>query len=52
MKKEYKVRHRLDNTYEVIKIDTDDEYFQIEPVFKGNIAECEAYIRLIEGGYM
>ena len=59
----YKVIFFQDNVYEVIEIittygeitsaydskqDTQEEY----KVFQGGLADCEAYIRLHEGGYM
>jgi hypothetical protein len=42
----YKVRFCMDNTYCVIEIETD------EHVFSGSLADCEAYIRLKENGYL
>jgi hypothetical protein len=63
MKREYKVRFFQDNTYEVIEIVTtygertsayDSELDTVEEnkVYQGSLADCEAYIRLHEGGYM
>jgi hypothetical protein len=63
MKREYKVRFFQGNTYEVIEIVTtygertsgyDSELDTVEEnkVFQGGLADCEAYIRLQEGGYM
>ena len=40
----YKVEHLQNNIYQVIQHDL--------VVFQGKLAECEAYIRLHEGGYM
>lgn len=42
----YKVRYLSDDNYEVYDIETD------ESMFSGNIAECEAWIRLTERGYL
>ena len=57
----YKVRFMMDNEYEVIEIDvyvdgfarpaSDYEYTE-ESVYQGKLSDCEAYIRLKEGGYM
>ena len=47
-KTNYKVRLMLDNTYEVVIIHEDSE----EKVYQGSLADCEAYIRLRENGYM
>lgn len=51
--KKYKVSFYQDNTYEVLEWKTysadEDGY---ESVFQGSLADCEAYIRLHEGGYM
>ncbi len=52
--KKYRVRHYQDNTYEVLE----KKYHAYESnerwgsVFKGSLADCEAYIRLREYGYM
>ena len=52
--KKYKVRFYQDNTYEVLEkkyyIYEDDECW--ESVYQGSLADCEAYIRLHENGYM
>ena len=59
----YKVRFFQDNTYEVIEITTtqgkrisayESENDNIEEykVYQGSLSDCEAYIRLHEGGYM
>jgi hypothetical protein len=62
----YKVRHLINDTWEVIVItqhlinDTwefiliTQQYTEIEEekVYQGSLADCEAYIRLKEGGYM
>jgi hypothetical protein len=63
MKEEYKVRFYINNTYEVFKIttkygertsayDSEPDDIEEESVFQGYLADCEAYIRLHEGGYM
>jgi hypothetical protein len=58
----YKVRHLINDTWEVILII--QQYTEIEEesasflntpirkVYQGSLADCEAYIRLKEGGYM
>ena len=57
----YKVRYMLDDDYEVIELtpsgDQPDENdteakFDEQSVYQGRLADCEAYIRLHEGGYM
>ena len=52
--KKYKVRFYQDNTYEVLEKKyyayEDDECW--ESVYQGSLADCEAYIRLHENGYM
>lgn len=63
MKREYKVRFFQDNTYEVIEIvtiygertsayDSEPNTVKENKVYQGGLADCEAYIRLHEGGYM
>ena len=63
MKREYKVRFFQGNTYEVIEIvttygertsayDSESDTVEENKVFQGGLADCEAYIRLQEGGYM
>lgn len=63
MKREYKVRFFQGNTYEVIEIvttygeprsgyDSERDTVEENKVFQGGLADCEAYIRLQEGGYM
>jgi|SanBayMetagenome_1026888.scaffolds.fasta_scaffold64701_2 hypothetical protein len=63
MKREYKVRFFQGNTYEVIEIvttygertsayDSEPDTVEENKVFQGGLADCEAYIRLQEGGYM
>ena len=54
MKKKFKVRFYQDNIYEVLEkqyyaLEDDDFY---EAVFQGSLSDCEAFIRLNEGGYM
>ena len=63
MKREYKVRFFQGNTYEVVEIvttygertsayDSKPDTVEENKVFQGGLADCEAYIRLQEGGYM
>ena len=63
MNKKYKVRFLQDSIYEVIEIVTtygertsayDSEPNTVEEykVYQGELANCESYIRLHEGGYM
>ena len=51
--KKYKVRFYQNNTYEVLE----KKYYAYEndgweSVYQGSLADCEAYIRLHENGYM
>jgi hypothetical protein len=48
-KTNYKVRLMMDNAYEVMIIYKD---YSEEKVYQGSLADCEAYIRLRENGYM
>lgn len=61
----YKVRLFQDSIYEVIRIDYNDSRGGIGPLstsysefptetsmFQGSLADCEAWIRLHENGYM
>lgn len=58
--KEYKVRYNKDDTWIVVEIaqndeitnDIDDFIDDETVVFSGRLADCEAYIRLNEEGYM
>ena len=63
MSQKYKVRFFQGNTYEVIEIvttcrertfayDSEPDTVEENKVFQGGLADCEAYIRLQEGGYM
>lgn len=63
MSQKHKVRFFQDNTYEVIEIvttygertsvyDSEPDTVEENKVFQGGLADCEAYIRLQEGGYM
>ncbi len=53
MAKIYKVIHIMDNTFEVISYDGHPEAeLNREQEFIGSLADCEAFIRLHEGGYM
>jgi len=48
-----KVVHLINSTYQVIKrYYTDGVHFDSEVVFQGCLADCEAYIRLTDNGYM
>ncbi len=49
----YIVQLFQDDTYQVLEI-TEGEYDtdNYEVVYQGSLADCEAYIRLKEGGYM
>lgn len=59
----YKVRFYGNNTYEVVEIhikygervsayESEPDVKHEVPVFQGSLADCEAYIRLHENGYM
>ena len=59
----YKVRPMMDDNYKVVQLTTNEKYdendydsdeqeFNEESVYQGGLADCEAYIRLNEGGYM
>jgi len=52
--KKYKVRFYQDKTYEVLekKYYTYEDDESWESVYQGSLADCEAYIRLHENGYM
>jgi hypothetical protein len=45
MNEKYRVAWYIDSTYQVLDIETDKQLHQ------GSLADCEAYIRLHEGGY-
>ena len=50
----YRVQNLKDNTYQVLR-DEYDEYDSVAVTYceyQGSLADCEAYIRLQEGGYM
>lgn len=54
---EYKVEHLCDDTYQVIRYPFDYYYDAITyesraMEYQGSLSDCEAYIRLKEGGYM
>lgn len=53
MEKKYTVMFVMDNTYEVLekKYDSCEDNYFYEKVYQGSISDCEAYIRLKEGGY-
>ena len=59
----YKVRFMMDDSYEVVELTPNEKYdlndfesdepeFNEQSVYQGRLADCEAYIRLHEGGYM
>ena len=49
----YKVEFCQDNLYKVIEFNyIDDENIEEDAVYYGDLANCEAYIRLHEKGYM
>jgi len=45
MNEKYKVAWYLDDTYQVLNRQTDEQLYQ------GRLADCEAFIRLQENGY-
>lgn len=45
MNEKYKVAWYIDNTYQVLDRETDEQLHQ------GSLSDCEAWIRLQEGGY-
>ncbi len=56
---EFRVWHLEDNIYQVVCFDmcnndiiSQDQYESATTVFQGSLADCEAYIRLNESGYM
>lgn len=63
MERKYRVNLLKDNNYEVIETtitygkkisayDSEPSKVEKNKVFQGTLADCEAYIRLCEGGYM
>jgi len=50
------VRHLIDDTYQVIGKEGDNDYdeygYSEVTAHQGSLADCEAYIRLSEGGYL
>lgn len=42
----YKVYPLINDTWQVVEIETDSTMYQ------GSLADCEAWIRLVEDGYM
>lgn len=50
---EYRVRYYCDDDYEVLEIreDENNEWHESQ-LFKGSLADCEAFIRLSKGGYI
>lgn len=54
----YKVKYFMDDNYEVLELVKEGDVFDLcsedeyESVFQGSLADCEAYIRLHENGYM
>jgi hypothetical protein len=53
MSREYKVSYWEDGDYEVTTptVDVDGDNVDLQ-VFQGSLSDCEAFIRLKEGGYM
>jgi hypothetical protein len=50
---EYKVRRDMDNNYKVVSEEMIDDFSMDEVThFTGSLSDCEAWIRLHEGGYM
>ena len=45
MSERYRVALYADNTYQVLDRETDEQLYQ------GSLSDCEAWIRLQEGGY-
>ena len=45
MSEKYKVSLYIDDTYEVLDRET------FEQLYRGSLSDCEAWIRLQEGGY-
>lgn len=45
MERDFRVEWLIDSTYQVLNSDDDSVAFQ------GSLTDCEAYIRLHEGGY-
>lgn len=63
MKIEYKVRYYMDDSYEVYEIittfgerisayESEEDVVTETSVFKGDLANCESFIRLKEGNYL
>ncbi len=56
MDTELKVRNLQDGTYQVVEMilsDSDNYKYEDESVLhQGSLADCEAFIRLTENGYM
>lgn len=52
--KKYRVEKLINYTYQVLLVEEDRETYQQHEsiVFQGNLADCEAYIRLKENGYV
>lgn len=56
----YRVQHFQDEIYEIVEEkliigqawDGNDDYYGDEQVFKGSLADCEAWLRLNERGYI
>lgn len=49
-----KVLFIQDNYYKVVKLEDGMEYssHDCETLFRGTLSDCEAFIRLTEGGYL
>lgn len=46
----YKVINLIDNTWQVIRIS--EILVEDEVMYQGSLSDCEAWIRLREGGYL
>jgi hypothetical protein len=49
---EYKVENLIDRTYQVVVYVQRYDEVEREIKYQGSLADCEAWIRLTEGGYM
>jgi len=48
----YKVRHLKDKTYQVIDTECESDNFFHSVMYQGSLSDCEAWIRLNDGGYL
>jgi hypothetical protein len=49
--KKYKVFFFQDDIYEVLEFNPDEDGYQ-DKVFQGTLSECDAWINLMEKGYL